>query len=336
MRAYQFSKRTSFDDMAIVELPKPKPGRRQVLVKVAACSLNFRDLAIAVGTYRMPVLDKLIPLSDGAGEVIEVGADVTRVKAGDRVAGCFFQGWVAGPISAERVQRALGGSAQGMLTEYVVLDDVGVVRLPDHLSLEDGATLPCAAVTAWQALAVHGPLKPGETVLMQGTGGVSIFALQFAQMMGGQVIATSSSDEKLARARSLGAIHGINYKARPDWDKAVLEFTNGRGVDHVVEVGGAGTLERSLGAVCLGGRISVIGVLTGSAQINPNFILGRRASVQGMSVGSTEMFEAMNRAMAAARLKPVIDKVFPFDQAREAFRYLESGAHFGKVVIRVS
>ena len=183
---------------------------------------------------------------------------------------------------------------------------------------------------------MHGPLKPGETVLVQGTGGVSIFALQFAQMMGGQVIATSSSDEKLARAKSLGAIHGINYKARPDWDKAVLEFTNGRGVDHVVEVGGAGTLERSLGAVCLGGRISVIGVLTGSAQINPNFILGRRASVQGMSVGSTEMFEAMNRAMAAARLKPVIDKVFPFDQAREAFRYLESGAHFGKVVIRVS
>jgi NADPH:quinone reductase-like Zn-dependent oxidoreductase len=336
MRAYQLSKRTSFDDMSIVELPKPKPGRRQVLVKVAACSLNFRDLAIAVGTYRMPVLDKLIPLSDGAGEVVEVGADVTRVKAGDRVAGCFFQGWVAGPISAERVQRALGGSAHGMLADYVVLEDDGVVRLPDHLSLEDGATLPCAAVTAWQALAVHGPLKPGETVLVQGTGGVSIFALQFAQMMGGQVIATSSSDEKLARAKSLGAIHGINYKARPDWDKAVLEFTNGRGVDHVVEVGGAGTLERSLGAICLGGRISVIGVLTGSAQINPNFILGRRASVQGMSVGSTEMFEAMNRAMAAARLKPVIDRVFPFDQAREAFRYVESGAHFGKVVIRVS
>jgi NADPH:quinone reductase-like Zn-dependent oxidoreductase len=336
MRAYQLSKRTSFDDMSIVELPKPKPGQRQVLVKVAACSLNFRDLAIAVGTYRMPVLDKLIPLSDGAGEVVEVGADVTRVKAGDRVAGCFFQGWVAGPISAERVQRALGGSAHGMLADYVVLEDDGVVRLPDHLSLEDGATLPCAAVTAWQALAVHGPLKPGETVLVQGTGGVSIFALQFAQMMGGQVIATSSSDEKLARAKSLGAIHGINYKARPDWDKAVLEFTNGRGVDHVVEVGGAGTLERSLGAICLGGRISVIGVLTGSAQINPNFILGRRASVQGMSVGSTEMFEAMNRAMAAARLKPVIDRVFPFDQAREAFRYVESGAHFGKVVIRVS
>jgi NADPH:quinone reductase-like Zn-dependent oxidoreductase len=336
MRAYQFSKRTGFDDMSIVELPEPKPGRRQVLVKVAACSLNFRDLAIAVGTYRMPVLDKLIPLSDGAGEVVEVGDDVTRVKPGDRVAGCFFQGWVGGPISAERVQRALGGSAQGMLVEYVVLDDDGVVRLPDHLSLEDGATLPCAAVTAWQALAVHGQLKPGETVLVQGTGGVSIFALQFARMMGGQVIATSSSDEKLARAKSLGAIHGINYKARPDWDKAVLELTNGRGVDHVVEVGGAGTLERSLGAVCLGGRISVIGVLTGSAQINPNFILGRRASMQGMSVGSTEMFEAMNRAMSAARLKPVIDKVFPFDQARDAFRYLESGAHFGKVVIRVS
>jgi NADPH:quinone reductase-like Zn-dependent oxidoreductase len=336
MRAYQFSKRTSFDDMTKVELPAPKPGRRQVLVKVAACSLNFRDLAIALGTYRMPVLEKLIPLSDGAGEVVEVGADVTRVKPGDRVAGCFFQGWVAGSISAERVQRALGGSAQGVLAEYAVLDDDGVVRLPDHLSFEDGASLPCAAVTAWQALAVHGQIKPGETVLVQGTGGVSIFALQFARMMGAQVIVTSSNDEKLARAKSLGAMHGINYKARQDWDKAVLEFTNGRGVDHVVEVGGAGTLERSLGSVCLGGRVSVIGVLTGSAQINPNFILGRRANVQGMSVGSTEMFEAMNRAIAAARLKPVIDKVFSFEQARDAFRHLESGAHFGKVVVRVA
>jgi NADPH:quinone reductase-like Zn-dependent oxidoreductase len=336
MRAYQFSKRTSFDDMIKVDLPTPKPGRRQVLVKVAACSLNFRDLAIAVGTYRMPVLEKLIPLSDGAGEIIEVGADVTRVKPGDRVAGCFFQGWVAGPISAERVRRALGGSAQGMLAEYVVLDDDGVVRLPDHLSYEDGASLPCAAVTAWHALAVHGALKPGETVLVQGTGGVSVFALQIARMMGAQVIVTSSSEEKLARAKSLGAVHGINYKARPDWDNAVLEYTSGRGVDQVVEVGGAGTLERSLRSICLGGRISVIGVLTGSAQINPNFILGRRASVQGMSVGSTEMFEAMNRAIAAARLKPVIDKVFSFDEARGAFRHLESGAHFGKVAIRVS
>jgi NADPH:quinone reductase-like Zn-dependent oxidoreductase len=223
-----------------------------------------------------------------------------------------------------------------VLAEYAVLDDDGVVRLPDHLSFEDGASLPCAAVTAWQALAVHGQLKPGETVLVQGTGGVSIFALQFARMMGAQVIVTSSSDEKLARAKSLGAMHGINYKARQDWDKAVLEFTNGRGVDHVVEVGGAGTLERSLGSVCLGGRVSVIGVLTGSAQINPNFILGRRANVQGMSVGSTEMFEAMNRAIAAARLKPVIDKVFSFEQARDAFRHLESGAHFGKVVVRVA
>jgi NADPH:quinone reductase-like Zn-dependent oxidoreductase len=336
MYAYQFSKRTGFDDMMKADLPTPRPARRQVLVKMVACSLNFRDLAIALGTYRMPVLEKLIPLSDGAGEVIEVGPDVTRVKPGDRVAGCFFQGWVAGPISAERVRRALGGSVQGLLAQYAVLDDDGVVRLPDHLSFEEGACLPCAAVTAWQALAVHGPLKPGETVLVQGTGGVSVFAMQFARMMGGQVIVISSSEEKLARAKSLGAIHGINYKARPDWDKAVLELTNGTGVDHVVEVGGAKTLERSLGSVRLGGRISVIGVLTGSAQINPNYILGRRANLQGMSVGSTEMFEAMNRAIAAARLKPVIDRVFSFDDARDAFRYLDSGAHFGKVVVRVA
>ena len=328
MRAYQFSKRTSFDDMAIVELPKPKPGRRQVLVKVAACSLNFRDLAIAVGTYRMPVLDKLIPLSDGAGEVVEVGADVTRVKAGDRVAGCFFQGWVAGPISAERVQRALGGSAQGMLAEYVVLEDVGVVRLPDHLSLEDGATLPCAAVTAWQALAVHGPLKPGETVLVQGTGGVSIFALQFARMMGGQVIATSSSDEKLARAKSLGAIHGINYKARPDWDKAVLEFTER-----------TWRRSRRRGRRCRNARALARRGLPWRAHIGD-----RRAHRIGADQSEFHSRPARERAGNVRRidrdvrsdepcdgrrpLKPVIDKVFPFDQAREAFRYLEFGRAF--------
>jgi NADPH:quinone reductase-like Zn-dependent oxidoreductase len=336
MRAYQLQRRTSFDDMVPVELPAPRPGRRQVLVKVAACSLNFRDLAIALGTYRMPVLENLIPLSDGAGEVVEVGGDVTRLKVGERVAGCFFQGWVGGPIRADLVRRALGGSLPGMLAEYAVLDDDGVVRLPEHLSFEEGATLPCAAVTAWQALAVHGPLAAGETVLIQGTGGVSVFALQFARMMGAQVIATSSSDAKLARARALGAAHGVNYTSHPDWDKEVLKLTGGYGVDHVVEVGGAGTLERSLNSVRIGGRISVIGVLTGSAQINPNFILGRRAWVQGMSVGSTEMFEAMNRAIAAARLRPVIDKVFPFDEARAALHHLHSGAQFGKVVVRVA
>jgi NADPH:quinone reductase-like Zn-dependent oxidoreductase len=336
MRAYHFPKRTGFDDLTRVELPMPKPGRRQVLIKIAACSLNYRDLAVAHGTYRMPVLDSLVPLSDGAGEVVEAGPDVTRVKRGDRVAGCFFQGWLGGPINAEVVRHALGGSYQGVLAEYVVLEEDGVVRLPDHLSFEEGATLPCAGVTAWQALTMHAPLVAGETVLVLGTGGVSIFALQFARLMGAQVIATSSSDEKLARAKTLGALHGINYKTTPEWDAAVLELTGGKGVDHVVEVGGAGTLARSLGAVRIGGRVSLIGVITGAAQINPMPILGKRASVQGMSVGSTQMFEAMNRAISAARLRPVIDRVFSFDQAGDAFRYLESAAHFGKVVIRVA
>jgi NADPH:quinone reductase-like Zn-dependent oxidoreductase len=315
-----------------VELPAPKPGRRQVLVKVAACSLNFRDLAVALGTYRMPVLDNLIPLSDGAGEVVEVGADVTRVKPGDRIAGCFFQGWVGGPIRAEVVRRALGGSEQGMLAEYVVFDDDGVVRLPDHLSFEDGAALPCAAVTAWQALAVHGPLAAGEIVLIQGTGGVSIFALQFARMMGAQVIATSSSDEKLARVLALGASHGINYKTHPDWDKEVMRLTGGSGVDHVVEVGGAGTLERSIAASRIAGHIALIGVLTGG-QINPTAIMRKSLTVHGIYVGSRAMFEAMNHAITSAGLRPAIDRTFGFDEARDAYRHMQSGAHFGKVVV---
>jgi NADPH:quinone reductase-like Zn-dependent oxidoreductase len=239
MRAYRLQA-AGIDGLAEVELPAPKPGPRQVLVKVAACSLNYRDLAIALGTYRMPTKPNLVPLSDGAGEVVEVGADVTRVKAGDRVASCFFQRWFGGPPAADTHVSALGGGLDGMLAQYVVLEQDGVVALPAHLSFEEGATLPCAAVTAWHALAEHARIVAGQTVLVQGTGGVSIFALQLARLMGAQVIVTSSSEQKLARAQALGAAHGINYKATPEWDKAVVELTGG-GVDHVVEVGGPGT-----------------------------------------------------------------------------------------------
>jgi NADPH:quinone reductase-like Zn-dependent oxidoreductase len=333
MRAYRLQA-AGIDGLAEVELPMPKPGPRQVLVKVAACSLNFRDLAIALGTYRMPTKPDLVPLSDGAGEVIEIGPGVTRVKAGDRVAGCFFQRWFGGPPAADTHVSALGGGLDGMLAQYVVLEQDGVVALPAHLTFEEAATLPCAAVTAWHALAEHARIVAGEIVLVQGTGGVSIFALQLARLMGARVIVTSSSDEKLARAKALGAAHGVNYKATPEWDKAVVELTGG-GVDHVVEVGGPGTLARSLRAIRVGGKITLIGVLAGAAEINPMLIFSRRANVQGISVGSTQMFEAMNRAIAASGLKPIIDKVFAFGEAPAAYRHLQSAQHFGKVVIRV-
>jgi NADPH:quinone reductase-like Zn-dependent oxidoreductase len=335
MRAYILPKRTAIDDLTLTERDVPKPGPRQVLVRVRACSLNFRDLAILLGTYRAPVRENVIPLSDGAGEVAEVGQVVTRLKKGDRVTASFFPRWMGGPIRAEKVEQALGGSADGMLAEYALLDEDALLKLPDHLSFEEGATLPCAGLTAWQALTVHGRTSPGDTVLLQGTGGVSIFALQFAKLLGARTIITSSSDEKLARAKALGADETINYKKEPAWEKPALDLTGGYGVDHVVEVGGARTLEQSLRCVRIGGSVSVIGVLTGAGEINPTLILGRRASVQGMSVGSVEMFEGMNRAIARSRLKPVIDKVYPFEEAAAAFRYMESAKHFGKIVVSV-
>jgi NADPH:quinone reductase-like Zn-dependent oxidoreductase len=334
MRAYQLQQGTGIDGLVNKDLPRPKPGPGQVLVKVAACSLNFRDLAIALGTYRMPVKPNLIPLSDGAGEVVEIGAGVTRVKVGDRVAGCFFQRWIAGPMTADTHASALGGSIDGMLAEYVVLEEHGVVKVPTHLSYQEAATLPCAAVTAWHALAEHARIVAGETVLVQGTGGVSIFALQLARLMGARVIVTSSSDQKLARAKELGAAHGVNYKTTPEWDKAVVAWSGG-GVDHVVEVGGPGTLAQSLRAIRIGGKITLIGVLSGAAEINPMLIFARRANLQGISVGSMQMFEAMNRAIATSGLKPVVDKVFAFDDAPAAYRHLQAARHFGKVVISV-
>jgi NADPH:quinone reductase-like Zn-dependent oxidoreductase len=217
-----------------------------------------------------------------------------------------------------------------------VLEEDGVAKLPPHLSLSEGACLPCAGVTAWNALVEHGRLTAGQSVLVQGTGGVSIFALQFSRILGAEVIATSSSDAKLERAKSMGASKGVNYKATPDWDKAVVELTGGTGVDQVVEVGGAGTLAKSLGALRVGGKISMIGVLTGAADLNPMLIMGKRANVQGISVGSTQMFDAMNRAITVAGMKPVIDKVFGFDDVQAAFRHLQSAQHFGKIVVALA
>ena len=319
-----------------VERPDPKPGHRQVLVKVKACSLNFRDLGIVRGSYRMPVGENIIPLSDGAGEVVAVGPGVVRVRPGDRVAGNFFQRWPGGEAMPDAHASALGGGIDGMLAEYAVLEEDGIVKIPAHLSLEEGATLPCAGVTAWHAMMEHAKLKAGDTILLQGTGGVSIFGLQFAHAAGIRAIITSSSDEKLARAKKLGAAFGINYKTTPDWDKAALEFTGGVGVDHVIEVGGAATLTRSFRAIRIGGKVSLIGGLSGGAtELNPGLIFSRRANVEGISVGSTEMFLALNRAVEANTIKPVIDKVFAFADAQAAYKHMASGAHFGKIVISV-
>jgi NADPH:quinone reductase-like Zn-dependent oxidoreductase len=308
-----------------------------VLVKVAACSLNYRDLGITRGTYRMPVRENVVPLSDGAGEVIEVGPGVTRVKTGDKVAGCFFQRWVGGEPSPTLQASALGGALDGMLAEFAVLEEDGVVKIPAHLSLEEGATLPCAGVTAWDAIMNHAKLIAGQSVLLLGTGGVSIFGLQLAHAMGIIAIVTSSSDAKLARAKALGAACGINYKTTPDWDKAAVEFTGGRGVDHVLEVGGGATLTRSFGAIRHGGKISIIGSVSGGAtELNPGLIFLKRANVQGISVGSMQMFEAMNAAIAANKIKPAIDRVFGFDEVKAAFNHMAAGAHFGKIVVRVA
>ncbi len=335
MKLYQLQDNTGLDALTLIEHPEPQPGYGQIVVRVRATSLNYRDLIIGKG-QNPSIAFPVVPMSDGAGDVVAVGDGVTRVKVGDRVAGIFFQDWQAGEISKSIMKSALGGEIDGMLSQSVVLNQNGVVILPNHLSYEEGSTLPCAAVTAWHGLVTRGKLKAGDTVLILGTGGVSIFALQFAKLHGARAIVTSSSDQKLEQAKAMGADAVINYKLRPDWESEVYELTNSVGVDHVVEVGGAGTLEKSIKAVRYGGRISLIGVLTGFAgTINPQPILGKSITLQGIYVGSREMFEAMNRAIAQAQLKPVIDRVFPFTEARAAYDYLESGAHFGKIVIRL-
>lgn len=337
MRAYEIERASGIDALTLVEKPTPTPGPGQVLVRLRSASLNYRDLMVVEGRYPAAGLKlPLVPLSDGAGEVVALGPGVTSLKVGDRVASSFFQGWVDGPFDSKKGATALGGAIDGVLAEQVVLEEAGAVKFPDHLSFEDAATLPCAAVTAWVGLVELGGLKAGETVLAQGTGGVSVFALQIAKALGARVLLTSSSDEKLARGKALGADGLINYKTSPDWAARALELTGGRGVDHILEVGGAETLPQSLRASREGGHVTVTGLLTGSfGNVDEAKNNERKVRVDRVYVGSVRHFEALNRLIGEAGLRPVIDeRVFGFDQAAEAFRYLKSGAHFGKIVIR--
>jgi len=336
MKAYHIKKgSTGLDGLAMVNLDQPRPGPGQVLVRVRATTLNFRDLAVVTGNYFGGSVQRdLIPLSDGAGEVSELGEGVSRFNIGDRVAGTFFQTWTEG--KPPRTMAALGSPLDGMLAEYVVLDADGLVAVPQHLGWEQAAALPCAGVTAWNALMVQDRVRPGDTVLLLGTGGVSIFALQFARMAGARVIITSGSDAKLERARAMGADAGINYQRTPAWDTAVLEHTGGAGADHVIEVGGVGTLARSFNSVGFGGQVTLIGVLAGrEGDTNPHGLMFKSARLQGVFVGNRVMFEDMNRAIAINGLQPVVDRVFPFDEVRQAFELMAAGGHFGKIAIAI-
>ncbi|HVV92972.1 MAG TPA: NAD(P)-dependent alcohol dehydrogenase [Hyphomicrobiales bacterium] len=333
MRSYHLSPGAGIDSLTMVEGPEPRPARRQILVKVAACSLNARDLGIASGAYPSP-LKPLVPLSDAAGEVVEIGPDVTRFVPGDRVVSCFFQAWPGGRPTPAAASSALGGALQGVLAEYVVIEEDGAVKCPEPLSLEEGATLPCAAVTAWHAVAEYGDVRAPDTILVLGTGGVSVFALQIGKLLGARVVALSSSAAKIERLAALGADICLDYGADVDWGRTVAARTGG-GVDHVVEVGGGATFANSLAALRSWGKVSVIGGVGGAGTINPLAILAKRANVQGISVGSTEMAERLCAAIAAGGLRPVIDTVFPFAEARRAFAHLQRRDRLGKIVINL-
>ncbi|KAK7049353.1 hypothetical protein VNI00_005954 [Paramarasmius palmivorus] len=340
-REYYLSEVGSYQNLKSREAPLAPPKSFEVLVKIHAVSLNYRDLIISNGRYPVTPPKDLVPVSDMAGEIIAVGEDVKGWKVGDRVCANFAADHVAGDITPEIQRTGHGGQIHGMLTQYKVLRPHSLVKIPDHLSFEEASTLPCAALTAYNALWGPVPLKSGDTVLILGTGGVSIFGLQFAVASGATVIATSSSDAKLAIAKKLGAKHLINYKNDPDWDKKVLEVTNGRGVDHVIEVGGPGTLEKSMSAVRYHGWIHTIGFVSGAGSGQENVIMQsiRKAfSIRGIQIGSVAQFEDMNRLIRANPdvTRPVIDKVFSFDEAKEAYAHLESQAHVGKVVIKVA
>ena len=328
---------TTFEGLVQVEKPKPAAGPGEILVEMRAASLNFRDLMIPLGRYfGGAVQNDLVPLSDGAGEVVAIGAGVTRFKVGDRVCGTFFRNYIDGPPAA--VERpALGSPADGVLAEYVVFNQQDAVLIPANLTFIEAATLPCAGVTAWHALMVAGrPVRPGDTVLVLGTGGVSLHALQLATAAGARVLVTSSDDKKLERARVLGASGLINYKTHPEWHTEVMRLTNGHGADCVVEVGGAGTLKNSMLSLAYAGKIAMIGVLSGFVgDTNPHTVMLKGGNMHGIFVGNRAMFEALNHAIEVNDIHPVVDQIFTFSQTRQAFVHLQGQSHFGKVVLTI-
>jgi NADPH:quinone reductase-like Zn-dependent oxidoreductase len=337
MRVFQIENDWGMDNLRLSTRPDPKPGPGQVLLRMRAASLNFRDLVVPMRGYgQYTGTLPLIPISDGVGEVVEIGAGVARVKVGDRACPVFNQHWISGEPSMERIARgSLGGPIDGTMTDFMCLPEAGVAAVPEHLSDTEAATLPCAALTAWSAVVTYDQLGPGSRVLVQGTGGVALFALQFAKLLGAHVTVISSSDEKIDRAKALGADAWINYSKVPEWYKATREITGGDGYDHIVELGGEKTLPQSLRCIRPGGTLSMIGVLSGgvmSAQLG--LVVTRQVRLQGITVGHRDGFEAMMRAIAQHRLKPVVGKVFAFEELKEALAYLKSGAHFGKVCIR--
>ncbi|UUZ90056.1 NAD(P)-dependent alcohol dehydrogenase [Paenibacillus sp. P25] len=336
MKAFEI-RQFGLDYFAAVERPVPAPGPGEVLIRMRAFALNYKDIGIVEGKLYPNLKWPLIPVSDGVGEVEALGEGTTRFRIGERVSGIISQGWISGEPTEAWMHTTLGGPLNGVLAEYVVLPEQGLVRVPEHLTDEEAAALPCAGVTAWHAVMEEGRVRAGDTVVVQGTGGVSLFALQFAKLSGAAVIVTSSGDEKLERAKQLGADYGINYRRTPDWSEAVLEWTGGRGADLVVELGGASTLNQSAAAARIGGQISLIGILSGDTVdgFNIRAAFRKKLRIQGINVGDRDMFEAMNRAIGQNKLRPVIDRVFPFEQSAEALRYLGQGGHFGKVCIKL-
>ncbi len=336
MKAWEITSAGGIDALELNERSTPEPGPRQVRVRIGASSINYRDLL----TVRDPEARNLpyptVPNSDGAGVVTAIGGGVTQVGEGDRVMGCFFQDWDQGSISPAAMRSALGGAIDGVLAEEVVLNEAAVIPVPGHMSLEEAATLPCAGLTAWHALTADVPVEAGETVLLLGTGGVSVFAQQFCAMLGANTIVTSSSDEKLARIGELGGGETINYVTDPDWEKTVLDMTGGLGVDRVVEVGGPGTLQKSITAVKAGGRIQLIGVLSDpGGTIVPIDIMRKSITLKGIYVGPRQMFSAMAAAIDEHKLHPVIDRTFDFADTPAAYHEMAAAGHFGKIVIRV-
>lgn len=337
MKAIRVTKPGRYEDLELIEEPTPELGRRDVLIRVRAASLNYRDTIIAKGSYPGPLAHRVVPVSDGAGDVVAVGSGVTRVKVGDRVTANCICDWIGGPNIAEYRGNSIGTTIDGMLAEYIRVEERAVIILPDSLTYQEAASLPCAAVSAWSALHVAAPLAPGQTVLIQGTGGVALFGLQIARMFNARVIALTSSEEKAEKLKAMGAAAVINYRETPDWEHPVLDLTDGKGVDKIIEIGGSGTINHSVACARAGGEIGLVGYVTGTeGGVSPIAMQIRSVNIKPISIGPRLSFEALLAAMHATGTRPVIDSVFPFLEVRDALRHLESGAQVGKIIIEMA